>query len=224
MVDKYVEFRYTMVFKFRQTGFLYGTTVLAFLCLSDNIRWLINIMEFMMKCVKKSLFVTAGLAVMGLGLFFGSPSRVDAAVKDGKAFSDWVVKCTTSTDKKQICFLQQSLNSTKDDKQQLLAMYQVGYFGSGKTRSLKMIQTIPTDVSITPGTSIISSKKLVAPGKYVSCTKDSCQAIADISDNDLKTILSSGSNPIVGFMNSVGQQVNLPFSTKGLEEGLKALK
>ncbi|MDR0296671.1 MAG: invasion associated locus B family protein [Rickettsia sp.] len=179
----------------------------------------------MTKCVKKSLFVTAGIAVIGLGLFFGNPSRVDAAVKEGQTFSDWVVKCTTtSTDKKKVCFLSQALNSTKDDKQQVLAIYQVGYFGSGKTRSLKMIQIIPTDVSVAPGTSIISSPKLVAPGKYVNCTKDSCQAAADISDNDLKTILSSDGNPVVGFMNSVGQQVNLPFSTKGLEEGLKALK
>ncbi|WP_425363993.1 invasion associated locus B family protein [Candidatus Tisiphia endosymbiont of Hybos culiciformis] len=178
----------------------------------------------MTNCVKKSLFVTAGLAVMGLGLFFGNPSRVDAAVKEGRTFSDWVVKCTTSADKKRVCFLQQVINSTKDDKQQMLAMYQVGYFGSGKERSLKMIQIIPTDVSVVPGTSIISSKKLAAPGKYINCTKDSCQAIADISDNDLKTILSSDGNPVVGFMNSAGQQVNLPFSTKGLEEGLKALK
>lgn len=178
----------------------------------------------MTKCIKKSLFVTAGLAVMGLGLFFGNPSRVDAAVKEGQAFSDWVVKCTTNADKKRVCFLTQALNSTKDDKQQVLAVYQIGYFDSGKTRSLKMIQIVPTDVSVAPGTSIISSKKLVAPGKYINCTKDSCQAIADISDNDLKTILSSDGNPIVGFMNSVGQQINLPFSTKGLEEGLKALK
>ncbi len=177
----------------------------------------------MINCVKRSLFVTTGLAVIGLGLFFGNPSRVDAAIKEGKKFSDWVVNCTTTADKKQVCFLSQTINSTKDDKQQVLAIYQVGYFGSGKTRSLKMVQIIPTDVSIAPGTSIISSKKLIAPGKYVNCTKDSCQAIVDISDNDLKIILSDG-NPSVGFMSSVGQQINLPFSTKGLEEGLKALK
>ncbi|WP_342259575.1 hypothetical protein [Candidatus Tisiphia endosymbiont of Metellina segmentata] len=45
----------------------------------------------MTNCIKKSLFVTAGLAVMGLGLFLGNPSRVDAAVKEGQKFSDWVV-------------------------------------------------------------------------------------------------------------------------------------
>jgi invasion protein IalB len=178
----------------------------------------------MINYVKRSLFVTVGLAVIGLGLFLGSPSRVDAAVKEGQKFLDWAVNCTTAADKKQVCFLSQTINSTKDDKQQVLAIYQMGYFGSGKTRSLKMIQIIPTDVSIAPGTLIISSKKLIAPGKYVNCTKDSCQALADISDNDLKTILSSNDNPSVGFMSSVGQQINLPFSTKGLEEGLKALK
>ncbi|MCC8398579.1 MAG: invasion associated locus B family protein [Rickettsia endosymbiont of Labidopullus appendiculatus] len=179
----------------------------------------------MINYVKRSLFVTVGLAVIGLGLFLGNPSRVDAAVKEGQKFLDWAVNCTTAADKKQVCFLSQTINSTKDDKQQVLAIYQVGYFGSGKTKILKMIQIIPPNVSIDPGTTlIISSKKLIAPGKYVNCTKDSCQALADISDNDLKTILSSNDNPSVGFMNSVGQQINLPFSTKGLEEGLKALK
>ncbi len=201
MIDKHIKFRYILLLN------------------TNN-----KLVKFMTKCVKKSLFVTAGLAVIGLGLFFGNPIRVEAAVKEGQAFSDWVVKCTTSADKKRICFLNQALNSTKDDKQQVLAIYQIGYFGSGKERNLKMIQIIPPDVSVAPGTSIISSKKLVAPGKYVNCTKDSCQAVADISDTDLKTILSSDGNPIVGFMNSAGQQVNLPFSTKGLEEGLKALK
>lgn len=179
----------------------------------------------MTNCIKKSLFVTAGLAVMGLGLFLGNPSRVDAAVKEGQKFSDWVVNCTTDAEKKQVCFLSQAINSTnKDGKQQVLAVYQIGYLGSGKARSLKMIQIVPTDVSVAPGTSIISSQKLIAPGKYVTCTKDSCQAVAEISDKDLKDILSKDANPIVGIMNSAGQQVNFPLSTKGLEEGLKALK
>ncbi|WP_341756358.1 MULTISPECIES: invasion associated locus B family protein [unclassified Candidatus Tisiphia] len=174
--------------------------------------------------VKKSLFVTLGLAVIGLGLFFGNPIRVDAAIKEGQKFSDWVVNCNTGADKKKVCFLTYTLNSAKDGKQQVVAIYQVGYLGSSDKRSLKMIQIVPTDVSVGPGTSIISAKKLVAPGKYVSCTKDSCNALADISDNDLKTILVSDGNPRVSFMNSAGQQIDLPFPTKGLEEGLKALR
>ncbi|MFP3018256.1 MAG: hypothetical protein ACEY3E_05115 [Candidatus Tisiphia sp.] len=126
----------------------------------------------MTNCIKKSLFVTAGLAVMGLGLFLGNPSRVDAAVKEGQKFSDWVVSCTTDAEKRKVYFLSQAINSTnKDGKQQVLAVYQIGYLGSGKARSLKMIQVVPVDVSVAPGTSIINSQKLIAPGKYVTCTK-----------------------------------------------------
>lgn len=62
----------------------------------------------MTNCIKKSLFVTAGLAVMGLGLFLGNPSRVDAAVKEGQKFSDWVVNCTTDAEKKTGLFFKSS--------------------------------------------------------------------------------------------------------------------
>jgi len=188
----------------------------------------------MIQSIKKSLFVTVGLTVIGLGLFLGNPSNVDAAVKEGQKFTDWVANCAVDANKKQVCFLTQSVNvttkdeKTKEEKQQTIAVYQIGYFptdkADSKVKKLKMIQMIPNDVSITPGTLIISNKKLLSAGKYIGCNKDFCNAMTDISDGDIKTILSSEGDLFVGIINSAGQQVNYPLSAKGLKDGLKALE
>ncbi|MFY9589587.1 invasion associated locus B family protein [Rickettsia endosymbiont of Halotydeus destructor] len=172
---------------------------------------------------KKTLFVFVGLLFIGSGFLFGQPEKVDAASKEEKKkFGNWALSCIADDKKKQICFLSQQVNNTtKGKEQEVLAMYQVGYFGQEK--ELKIIEILPANIQIPAGTSIISSTKLIAPGKYVNCTAGNCQAIAPLSQEDLKTILSNENNSI-GVMNAEGKQVNFPLSKDGLEEGLKALK
>lgn len=174
--------------------------------------------------VKQAIFVVIGLAIISAVFIFTKPNSVEASKQEGKKFDDWVVSCSKPDEKTktpQLCFLIQQVNITKEDKQELIAIYQIGYFGSNK--ELKMIQTLPLGIRIEAGTSIVVSKNLVAPGKYSTCTALGCQAVAAISDADLKTILGSKEANLV-FMNLDGQQVPLPLSTKGLEEGLKYIK
>ncbi len=78
-------------------------------------------------------------------------------------------------------------------------------------------------IRLDSGTSIISSKKLITPGKFTVCNQSGCQSISDISEEDLKTILNTTENT-VAFMNTEGKQVGIPFSIKGLSEGLKYIK
>ncbi|WP_341789502.1 invasion associated locus B family protein [Rickettsia endosymbiont of Polydrusus tereticollis] len=173
--------------------------------------------------LKKTLFVFAGLLFIGGGFFFGQPGKVDAASKEEKKkFGNWSLNCSVDDKKKQICFLSQQINNTiKGKEQEVLALYQVGNFGQEK--EVKIVETLPANILIAPGTSIISGTQLIAPGKYVNCTLGNCQAVASISQSDLKTILSSDNN-FVGVMTAEGKQVNFPLSKEGLEEGLKALK
>lgn len=172
---------------------------------------------------KKTLFVFVGLLFIGSGFLFGQPGKVDAASKkEEKKFGNWVLNCVAGDKKKQICFLSQQVNNTtKGKEREVLAVYQVGYFGQEK--ELKIIEILPANIQIPVGTSIISSTKLIAPGKYVNCTAGNCQAIALISQDDLKTILSNEDNSI-GIITAEGKQVNFPLFKNGLEEGLKALK
>ena len=173
---------------------------------------------------KKAIFIIIGLAIITTAFFFSKSSVVHAAKKEGTKFDDWVVTCTPKNgdDKTpQTCFLTQQINVGKDDKRQVLALYQVGYFGDNK--ELKIIQTLPLGVSVEAGTSIISSGNMVAQGKYTTCTQAGCQALANISDDELKKIISNDENS-VAFMNVEGKQINIPLSNKGLKKGLAFLR
>ena len=174
--------------------------------------------------VKKLAFVFLGLAVIVSVFLLTKSTYVHASKKDGKKFDDWSASCTkedTNAKIPSICLLSQQVNITQDNAQQPLALYQIGYIGPKK--ELKLITTLPLDVRLDSGTSIISSKKLISPGKFTVCNQSGCQSISDISEEDLQTILNTTENT-VAFMNTEGKQVGIPLSTKGLSEGLKYIK
>ena len=169
----------------------------------------------------KLFFILTGLVIIGTGFFVSKEHIAQAGSKEGQKFDDWTVACSKDEKKKQTCLLTQQITVTKDDKAQIIAVYQIGYFGKDKT--LKMIQIVPLGINLQIGTSIISGDKLIAPGKFAVCTTVGCQAVADISDNDLNTILSNAQNSL-GLMGADGKQANISMSNKGLKEGLEAIK
>ena len=169
-------------------------------------------------------FVILGLVIISAIFALTKLNIATAAKKDGKNFGDWVVSCTPKNEETKTpesCLLTQQVNITQEDKQQPIALFQIGYFGSEK--ELKLIQTLPLGVRLEAGTSIISSKKLIAPGKYTTCLNSGCNAVAPISEDDLKTMLANAENSIA-FMNLEGKQIALPLSVKGLEKGLAFIK
>ncbi len=174
--------------------------------------------------VQKLIFVFLGLVTMLCIFLLSKSTHVQASQKDGKKFEDWSVNCNKEDPKANIssvCLLSQQINITQDNTQQPLALYQIGYIGPQK--ELKLIITLPLGVRLDAGTSIISSKKLIAPGKFTVCTQSGCQAVSPVSEEDIKNILSS-TDSTIAFMNMEGKQVAIPFSTKGLAEGLKFIK
>lgn len=172
--------------------------------------------------VKQLVFIFIGLALIGTGLFFGRMHLADASLKEGQKFDDWKVACVKGQDKskKTICYLGQEVTITKDDKPQVLAMYQIGHFQDDK--KLRMIQILPLGIALQPGTSLMIGEKLIAPGKFTTCTAVGCNAVAEISNEDFEAILSV-EKPALIFMNLEGTQVSLPISSKGLKEGIEAL-
>lgn len=174
---------------------------------------------------KQLTFVILGLLIVTAVFTFSKLNVASAAKTDGKKFGDWQVACTPADEKTktpEVCMLNQQINVTQEDKtQQPVALFQIGYFGP--KQELKLIQTLPLGVRIEAGTSIISSKKLIAPGKYTTCIAGGCQAVVSLSNADLKALFSNSEN-VVAFMNLEGKQLSLPISIKGLEEGLNYLK
>ena len=178
--------------------------------------------------IKHTLFIVLGLLIVTVVFIALKLNTATAAKtstkKDGKKFNDWVVQCAPKDEKKktsEYCLLTQQVNITQENEQKPLALFQLGYFGPEK--ELKMVQTLPLGVRLGTGTAIISSKKLIAPGAYTVCTQTGCQAIAPISDTDLKTLIST-KEAAIAFMNSEGQQLTLPVSVTGMEKGLQYIK
>lgn len=170
-----------------------------------------------MKNIKKFIFAV----ICVLAMSFGISGYGIASVKPDQKFADWTVVCN-GTDKEKICFLTQQVNNTTEDKKtEAIAVYQVGYFKKDKT--LFINQIVPLGVAIQPGTSIISDKKLIIAGKFTICTNGGCNSLAEISNSDLNQLLSN-EKAEVAIMFQDGKQVNLPLTTKGLKEGIKALK
>lgn len=174
--------------------------------------------------IKQLGFIGIGLLIATALFTFAKLNHASATKVDGTMFQDWKVTCKPADEKAktpETCLINQQVNSTVDGKQQPVALYQFGYFGPKK--ELQFIQLLPLGVRLDAGTSIVSSKKLIAPSKYITCTATGCEAAAPISDADLKTLLSNTENA-VAFMGIDGQVSNLLLSTKGLSEALHYIK
>lgn len=195
----------------------------------------------------------AGLAVISLAFFPGvlnaatkaSSAKAPAANASNDAntaaantFRDWVKSCVKDGSGTEVCYLSQKVMAQKNDAKKdekgkkaddkkaaaqmdTIAVYQIGYIGAEK--KLRMVQILPLGVNLPSGTSIVSNKKLMAPGKYSVCINTGCQAIAEISETEIAEILASSDNR-VAFMNAEGKQIDLPISVNGLKEGLEAIK
>jgi len=176
--------------------------------------------------IKKLSFISLGLVIVTAIFAFMLLNVATAGKQNGKKFDDWVVSCAEKNEEKkipEICLLNQQINATQDDKQQPIALFQIGYFGDKK--ELKLLQTLPLGLALglEAGTSVISSGKLIIPGRYTTCSAAGCVAVAPISDADLKILTSEAENSLA-FINIEGKQIRFPISTKGLAKGLKYLK
>lgn len=171
---------------------------------------------------KAWLFATFGLIIITFFVLLGKFYTADAAVVDSQKFEDWIINCDKDDKGENLCLLSQQLtNTNKENKIEQIALYQFGYF---EDRNLKMILTLPLGLNLQVGTAIITdNKEVIAPGKFAVCTLGGCQAVSDISDTQLKKLLSGEKN-MVGAIDVKGQQINFPMSVKGLKAGLEALK
>jgi len=174
---------------------------------------------------KKLLFTLSGLAIITLIVLFARTYNVHASTKEGERFGDWVIGCEKDEKNKQLCFLSQVL-TTKNDKDennpQHVATFRMGYLG--KSKDIKMLQILPFGANLQSGTSIILGKDMIiAPGKFTTCQAFGCIAVADLTKQDLDSMINA-TEAFIGIISVEGKQINITLSTKGLKEGLAALK
>lgn len=173
-----------------------------------------------MKYISQCIYITFGLIVIGFSIFSTQSAAIYASMIQNKQFGYWFVECDTSNTKNPICVLYTHINITKNDKKERIATYQFRYFDKN---NLKMMQIVPLNVNLHAGTMIITSGAELITAKYSACDTNVCRAIADISDQNLATILSSGENVALAIILGINQ-VNLPIPTQGLQDGLMAIR
>ncbi|NRB10717.1 MAG: invasion associated locus B family protein [Rickettsiaceae bacterium] len=179
--------------------------------------------------IKQVVFVLTGLIIISATFFFYKSNYAVAAKKSGKKFGDWTVVCAAQlkdSEESQQCFLMQYFfQKIKDEnnKEQNVhyATYQIGYNQDG---AIVMIQVLPQGLAIEAGTSIVSSKDLIATGVFTTCDNNKCQARAIISEEDLKKIVANKQAGVAIMDFATGTQQVIPMHTDGLEKGLKYLQ
>lgn len=173
---------------------------------------------------KKILFTLSGIALITLLSLF-IQNYVHAAPKEGKKYGSWIVTCEKDAKNKKNCFLTQTL-TTGGDKEgknsQHFASFKVGYLPGSK--DLQMIQILPFGISLQAGsTLVLTGDKLVSPGVFTTCQSFGCIAVAKIVPKDLTEIVKA-KEAYLGIMSIEGKQLNIKIDTKGLKEGVEALK
>ncbi|MFK8040244.1 MAG: invasion associated locus B family protein [Rickettsiaceae bacterium] len=172
--------------------------------------------------MKKFVYLACGIFIVLISVFLSSFS-IHAEPKEGQKFGDWTINCFDNGSKNKTCFLTQYVTATQNNESKSLAIYQIGYAKNQK--DLTLIETVPLGVNLTAGTAItVNSAELIAKAPYSQCTVNGCQSIIQLSDADFKKIINSTSIALNVIDYNSGSQSNIPFSNKGLSDGIKALK
>jgi invasion protein IalB len=186
------------------------------------------------KILKLKFFTILTLLCIGFSsIVSGASKEPKPAVSDSKQFQDWSYYCEQSDNKEnknKLCYIIQTVSAqaedakTKKSSSIKIADYRIGYFNSEKGKpELKMLQTVPLNVAIKPGTALIKNgSEIFAKASYTTCTQNGCTAVLDLSDEMMKKIVSSKSMEIGFILNQ--KQTNLPLSLNGLSDAFKYLK
>ena len=175
--------------------------------------------------IKKIAFLGAGLSLAAAITVIGKNNMQTSL--EGKKFGDWSVICQNEKaaegDKKskpkQKCFLNQQV--IRSDKA-VIADTKIGL--SNVEKQYVAIHVVPLGASLRHGTAILADDKAMSPGVFTTCLEVGCIAAAPLTDVDIDAMGKAKNLGVVRIINETGERVAVPLSSKGLKEGLKALK
>lgn len=174
----------------------------------------------------KDLTAVRGIVFMGmlgaLALLAGVAPA--GAVEPGRTFGDWQTECETPADGKPRCFLSQTrVVENKEAKQATrILKVSVGYFApDGKG---VMVVILPLGVDLRAGAALTIDDGKPMPLTYQQCLQDGCLANAPMDEAALTALRRSKGAQITVRPYGGAQSVAFPISTKGITDGLAALK
>lgn len=168
----------------------------------------------------RALIAVLAIAAMSAAWSIGAPV---AAAAEPEKFGDWILRCESpGVDKREICYLHQTLNYSKGDVSGVLLDIKIGALGEG--RDLFALIMLPLGVSFQAGAIIGADASDPTSLTIQTCTKEGCRSIAKLS-NDLLWGFRKGKLLKVGFIPFGGKQtVVVEASLIGFSAAFKALR
>lgn len=139
---------------------------------------------------------------------------------------DWGIMCQkTKSKKNKTCFLSQALQATADETQKSFTAAEYAIFKLPQKDKYKLAISLPSHFSplLQKGATIVYNQQIHDTLEFITCNNSTCFASSEISKTEIEKIAKHEDVRIVFFSSPQGNQQNLNFSSKGLENGLKKL-
>lgn len=158
--------------------------------------------------------------VLGAGLLVAAPLRADEKKPgDDKVFGDWILHCAKASSGEQACALHQKIMSA-DTK---LPVAAAALARNKQSHELRLAVILPLGLDIPAGVSAMAGSTPISL-TIQTCVRRGCVASTGVDDKLLETLHGAGAFTATFRMRSIAEPVTVPFSLKGLDEGLKALE
>ncbi|MDQ0534953.1 invasion associated locus B family protein [Azospirillum picis] len=161
------------------------------------------------------------LAALPLLIAAGAPAL---AVEPGKGFGDWQSECETPADGKPRCFVSQTrvVQDQQSGQPTRLLKVSVGYLApDGKP---VMVAILPLGIDLRAGAALRIDDGAPLALALQQCLQEGCIANMALDDKALNALRKSKGAQILLRPYNGQQTVAIPVSTKGITDGLAALK
>jgi invasion protein IalB len=147
-----------------------------------------------------------------------TPERTTAS------FGDWTLRCerpATPVGAQRICEIAQSIQL--QGQQGPIAQLAIGRLQ--KSDPLKLTIVLPTNVTLTATAKFAAEDKdgQLVDGVWQRCIPGGCFVDAPLRDDMLRRLRARTEPGRIEFRDAAGQEIRLPFSTRGIAQALDAL-
>jgi len=157
---------------------------------------------------------SALLVAMSFGFGVLSSDSADAAAKDGQVFGDWVARCATAG---KTCRVSQTQVGEGGAR-----LFEISFGKIGAKGEFGVVAMVPLGIQIPGGVAIqVDGKQINMP--VLQCLPNGCQAGTTLDDAATK-LLEKAKSMLIGMLDANGKTVTIAIQTKGLADGLQAIR
>ncbi|MEN3929977.1 invasion associated locus B family protein [Microvirga sp. W0021] len=168
------------------------------------------------------------LPAISLLAVLASPAVAQQQTNSSTVFDNWLMNCSTQTDKDNKTLKACEVRSTlivqdQQTKQQgVAAVIAVGRAMTEKT--MRAAVQLPIAAQLNKPVKLAGADdKALIDLQYAACQPQMCSAVADLTDAQVAALKKAGEKIFLVYTNQAGQEVKLDAATKGLSQALDTL-